>query len=45
MKITISKIFGQIYLFPFIKITHDKTLNGEYEFIIGFLNREIILSY
>ena len=44
MKISISKIWGQVYLLPFIKITHDKFLNGKYEFIIGWLKWEIIFN-
>ena len=43
MKIAISKIWGQIYLLPFMKITHDKYLNGDYEFIIGWLKWELII--
>jgi len=43
MKIEISKILGQIYLLPFIKITHDKYLYGGYEFIIGWLKWELII--
>ena len=44
MSITISRVCSQIYLLPYVKITHDKFLNGNYEFIIGWLNREIILT-
>ena len=44
MEISISKIWGQIYLLPFIKITHDKLLNGHYEFIIGWFKWELIIN-
>jgi len=30
------KIIGQTYLTPYCKITNDKTLNGDYEIIIGW---------
>ena len=45
MRISKHKIFGQAYILPFIKITHDVFLNGEYELIVGWLNIEISLSY
>jgi hypothetical protein len=45
MRINKYTIYGQAYLLPFIKITHDITLNGEYELIVGWLNIEISLSY
>jgi len=40
----IYSVYGQIYLLPYIKITHDKQLNGNRELIIGWLNREIVVS-
>jgi len=45
MEISISKIWGQVYLLPFIKITHNKFINGNYEFIIGWLKWEIIITF
>ena len=45
MEISISKIWGQVYLLPFIKITHNKFINGKYEFIIGWLKWEIIITF
>lgn len=44
MKIGIHTIVSQIYLFPFIKITHDRFLNGDYELIVGWINKEISIS-
>ena len=44
MKVTRCKVWGQIYLLPYIKITHDRTLNGDLELIIGWLNRELIIG-
>ena len=38
------KIAYQIYLLPYIKITYDSILNGKYELIIGWLNRELVFS-
>jgi len=44
MKISIISIWGQIYILPFIKITHDKILNGEYELILGWLKWELVVT-
>lgn len=44
MKIQVYKVEYQIYLIPYIKITHNRFLNGNYEFIIGWFNREITIS-
>tara|TARA_R110001632_G_scaffold2344_3_gene10448 strand:- start:3936 stop:4109 length:174 start_codon:yes stop_codon:yes gene_type:complete len=44
MEISIIEIWGQVYLLPFIKITHNKLLNGNYEFIIGWLKWELIFT-
>lgn len=44
MKISKHSIVGQFHVLPFIKITYDKTLNGEYEFIVGWLSGGISLS-
>ena len=44
MKISISTIWGQIYILPFIKLTHTRTLNGDLELIIGWLNREVVIG-
>ena len=45
MKIEITKICAQVYILPFIKITHDPYLNGSYEFIMGWLKWELIIGY
>jgi hypothetical protein len=44
MKLSINEIWGQVYLLPFIKLTHTRDLNGDLELIIGWLNRELVLS-
>jgi hypothetical protein len=44
MKISINEVWGQVYLLPFIKITHTRDLNGDLELIIGWLNKELVLS-
>ena len=44
MKIAINEVWGQIYICPYIKITHSRDLNGDLELIIGWLNRELVLS-
>ena len=45
MKISIHKIDSQLYLLPFVKVTYDKVLNGSYEFVIGWFNIGISISY
>jgi hypothetical protein len=45
MKISKHSIVGQFHVLPFIKITYDRTLNGEYEFIFGWLSIGITLSF
>ena len=45
MKISKHTIFGQFYVLPFIKITYDRTLNGEYEFIVGWMMRGISFEF
>jgi len=44
MKITKCEVWGQIYVTPFIKLTHDRLLNGDIELIIGWLKWEIIIG-
>jgi hypothetical protein len=44
MKLSINEVWGQVYLLPFIKLTHTRQLNGDLELIIGWLNKELVLS-
>jgi hypothetical protein len=44
MKFNIYSVWGQVYLLPYIKLTHSRKLNGNLEFIIGWLNKEIVIS-
>jgi hypothetical protein len=45
MKVQIDTIDYQVYVTPYIKITHDKFLNGNHEFIIGWLKWEVVISF
>lgn len=45
MKISVHKIESQLYLLPFIKVTYNKILNGNYELIIGCFNIGMSISY
>ena len=45
MKISKHSIVGQFHVLPYIKITHDKTLNGEYEFIVEWLSGGISFAF
>ena len=44
MKISVNEVWGQVYILPFIKITHVRTLNGDLELIIGWLKWELIIG-
>jgi len=44
MKFSIYSVWGQIYIFPYLKLTYDRTLNGNLELIIGWLNRELVIA-
>jgi len=44
MKTTIYTVYGQIYLLPYIKLTHTRHLNGDLEFIIGWIKWEIVFG-
>ena len=35
---------GQIYIFPYIKLTHTLKLNGDLELIMGWLKWEIVIG-
>jgi len=45
MRISISSIWGQVYILPFIKLTHTRTLNGDLELIIGWFKWEIVIGF
>ena len=44
MKLKIDKVMYQLYIFPYLKITYDKWLNGNYEIIVGWMNWAIVLE-
>lgn len=44
MRISTCKIASQFYILPSFKITHERWLNGDLEFIIGWFNRLVIFS-
>jgi hypothetical protein len=44
MKIQIVTTVSQVYLLPYVKITYNRWLNGNLEFIIGWLNKELTFS-
>jgi hypothetical protein len=45
MKIRVYDVGYQIYLIPYCKVTYTRILNGDYEFIVGWLNKEVVLSF
>lgn len=44
MKIKIVEIVGQAYIYPIVKVTYDRFLNGNKEFIIAWLKWELIIA-
>ncbi len=44
MKINLDTVYSQIYIAPYIKITHNKILNGDYELIIGWLKWQLVIG-
>lgn len=45
MKLELNTTESQLYVLPYIKITHDKWLNGNYELIFGWLKWDMTLSF
>ena len=44
VRFQIYSVWGQVYILPYIKVTHNKQLNGNLELIIGWLNRELVIA-
>jgi hypothetical protein len=44
MKINRCEIYAQFYVFPTIKVTHDRLLNGDKEIIFCWLKWELIFA-
>lgn len=44
MEITKAKVWGQVYLFPYVKVTHTRDLNGDLEIIVGWLKWQLIFG-
>jgi len=39
-----ATIVSQIYILPYIKLTYNRWLNGDLELIVGWINKELIIS-
>ena len=44
MKLSWFQVYGQVYLVPYIKLTHTRELNGDLEVIIGWLKWEVVFG-
>lgn len=44
MKVRIFIVWSQVYITPYVKITHNRYLNGKLELIIGWLKWEIVIG-
>lgn len=45
MKISIDKVVYQTYILPYVKITYNTWLNGDYELIVGWFNYQLVIGY
>jgi len=45
MKISIDKVVYQMYILPYMKITYNSWLNGDYELIFGWLSHQLVFGY
>ena len=44
MRVSISKVWGQLYILPYVKLTYTRTLNGDLELIVGWLKWELVIG-
>jgi hypothetical protein len=44
MKVGLYIVDSQVYVTPYIKITHSSILNGDYELIIGWLKWQLVIG-
>jgi hypothetical protein len=43
LSIELEYVWGQVYILPFVKVTHYKGLNGDYELLIGWLKWQLAI--
>tara|TARA_R110000822_G_scaffold215599_1_gene350471 strand:+ start:51 stop:413 length:363 start_codon:yes stop_codon:yes gene_type:complete len=44
LSIELRYVWGQVYILPFVKVTHYKGLNGDYELLIGWLKWQLAIT-
>lgn len=44
IKIGFSTVADQLYIFPYVKITYSRYLNGDLELILGWFNYQVYLA-
>ena len=44
MSISMEYIWAQLYILPFVKVTHTRVLNGDYELLIGWLKWQLAIT-
>ena len=44
MKLSWFQVYGQVYILPYIKLTHIRELNGDLELIVGWLKWEVVFG-
>ena len=44
MRVSISEVWGQLYILPYVKLTYTRTLNGDLELIVGWLKWELVIG-
>ena len=44
MIVKLFDVINQVYITPYVKVTHNRYLNGNLELIIGWLKWEIVIG-
>jgi hypothetical protein len=44
LRISIEYIWAQLYILPFVKVTHTRVLNSDYELLIGWLKWQLAIT-
>ena len=44
LSISMEYIWAQLYILPFVKVTHTRVLNSDYELLIGWLKWQLAIT-
>ena len=45
MKVTRLECYGQVYLTPYVMVTHDRALYGDLEIVFGWWNFQVAFGW